>query len=311
MWPTSMPKAGMPKTGMPEAGTSEAGTSETEGTDPRLTAIDQWPPGAILSALWEGQLAAVAAVGPALPALERAAAAALPRLQAGGRLAYAGAGTSGRIAAQDGAELAPTFGWDRLVLLIAGGPTALMHAAEGAEDRTDTAAADAASLGPGDVLIAVAASGRTPYTIACVKTARGRGALTIAIANGADTPLLRAADHAVLIQTGAEPIAGSTRMKAGTAQKVALNLLSTLMMVGLGRVFRGRMVDMAVTNAKLRDRAVAMVRELAGVDATVAGAALQAADGHVKLAILLAQGQDRAAAQAALAEAQGHLGRIL
>lgn len=289
---------------------SDIGRSGTEGADPRLTAIDEWPPGAILSALWEGQLAAVAAVGPALPALERAAAAALPRLQSGGHLAYAGAGTSGRIAAQDGAELTPTFGWNRLVLLIAGGPAALMHAVEGAEDRTDAAQADAATLGPGDVLIAVAASGRTPYTIACVETARANGALTIAIANSPASPLLRAADHPVLIETGAEPIAGSTRMKAGTAQKVALNLLSTLLMIGLGRVYRGRMVDMAVTNAKLRDRAVAMVRELAGVDADAATAALTAADGHVKLAILLARGQDRAIALAALAVADGHLNRI-
>ena len=290
---------------------SDIGQSGTEGADPRLTAIDQWPPSAILAALWEGQLAAVAAICPALPALERAAAAALPRLQAGGVLAYAGAGTSGRIAAQDGAELSPTFGWDRLVLLIAGGPAALMHAAEGAEDRTDTAQADAATLGPGDVLIAVAASGRTPYTIACVQTARVRGALTIAMANNPDTPLLHAAEHAVLIQTGAEPIAGSTRMKAGTAQKVALNLLSTLLMIGLGRVHRGRMVDMAVTNAKLRGRAVAMVEELAGVGTGAATAAMQAADGHVKLAILLARGRDRTTALAELAMAQGHLSRIL
>ncbi len=263
--------------------------SETEAADPRLTTIETWPPGAILTALWEGQLAAVAAVGPALPALERAADAALPRLLAGGRLAYAGAGTSGRIAAQDGAELAPTFGFDRTVLLIAGGPGALTQAVEGAEDGTDTARADAAALGPGDVLIAVAASGRTPYTLACIEAARAAGALTIAIANSAGAPLLSAADHPVLIQTGAEPITGSTRMKAGTAQKIALNLLSTLLMIGMGRVFRGRMSHMATTNDKLRARAVTIVQDLAGVGAAEAQAALLATGHQIKPAVLRAE----------------------
>lgn len=251
--------------------------------------IETWPAGAILAALWEGQLAAVAAVGPALPALELAAAAALPRLLAGGRLAYAGAGTSGRIAAQDGAELAPTFGFDRVVLLLAGGPGALSHAVEGAEDDRDAARVDAATLGPGDVLIAVAASGRTPYTLACIEAARAAGALTIAIANAGGTPLLAAAEHAVSIETGAEPIAGSTRMKAGTAQKIALNLLSTLLMIGMGRVYRGRMSHMAVTNDKLRARAVTIVQQLAGVGVADAQAALLATQGQIKPAVIRAE----------------------
>ena len=272
--------------------------SETEGADPRLTTIETWQPGAILAALWEGQLAAVAAIGPALPALERAAAAALPRLQLGGRLAYAGAGTSGRIAAQDGAELAPTFGFNRVVLLIAGGSTALVHAVEGAEDRIDTAQADVATLGPADVLIAVAASGRTPYTLACVAGARAAGALTIGIANSPGAPLLDAVEYPVLLRTGPEPVAGSTRMKAGTAQKVALNLLSTLLMIGMGRVYRGRMSNMAITNDKLRARAVAMVQELARVDPAAAAAALRATDGDMKQAVLLAEHNATGAAPA-------------
>ncbi len=272
--------------------------SETEGADPRLTTIETWQPGAILAALWEGQLAAVAAIGPALPALERAAAAALPRLQLGGRLAYAGAGTSGRIAAQDGAELAPTFGFNRVVLLIAGGATALVQAVEGAEDRIDTAQADVATLGPADVLIAVAASGRTPYTLACVAGARAAGALTIGIANSPGAPLLDAVEYPVLLRTGPEPVAGSTRMKAGTAQKVALNLLSTLLMIGMGRVYRGRMSNMAITNDKLRARAVAMVQELARVDPAAAAAALRATDGDMKQAVLLAEHNATGAAPA-------------
>lgn len=276
-----------------------------------MATMEGWPVPSLLAALWEGQLAAVAATGPALPALAAAVAAALPRLQSGGRLAYAGAGTSGRIAAQDGAELAPTFGWDRTVLLLAGGPDALRHAAEGAEDRADLGAADGARLGPADVLIALAASGRTPYTVACVTAARAAGALTIGIAHSPGTPLLDAAEHPVLLMTGAEPIAGSTRMKAGTAQKVALNLISTALMAGLGRTYRGRMVDMAQTNTKLRARAATMVSELAGVGPDAAAAALTEAGGAIKLAILLARGWTGPAALSALSDHQGRLGDVL
>ena len=285
--------------------------SDTERADPRMAGLEGWPTAAILSALWEGQLAAIAAVGPALPALGAAAAAALPRLQAGGRLAYAGAGTSGRIAAQDGAELRPTFGFDRTILLLAGGPDALLHAAEGAEDRADQGLSDAAGLGGQDVLIAVAASGRTPYTLACTHAARAQGALTIGIAHSAGSPLLYGAEYPVLLATGAEPIAGSTRMKAGTAQKVALNLLSTLLMLGLGRVYRGRMVDMVVSNEKLRARAVTMVQELAGVGTAPATQALADAEGHVKLAVMLASGWTRPAAEAVLGVHRGRLGDAL
>ena len=283
----------------------------SEDADPRMATMEGWPVPSLLAALWEGQFAAVAATGPALPALADAVAAALPRLQSGGRLAYAGAGTSGRIAAQDGAELAPTFGWDRTVLLLAGGPDALRHAAEGAEDRADLGAADGARLGPADVLIALAASGRTPYTVACVTAARAAGALTIGIAHSPGTPLLDAAEHPVLLLTGAEPIAGSTRMKAGTAQKVALNLISTALMAGLGRTYRGRMVNMAQTNTKLRARAATMVSELAGVGPDAAAAALTEAGGAIKLAILLARGWTGPAALSALLDHHGRLGDVL
>ncbi len=257
----------------------------------------------------------MAAVGPALPAIARAVEAALPRLRDGGRLAYAGAGSSGRLAAQDGAELEPTFDWprDRLVLLVAGGSRALVQAVENAEDDAAAAAADvaAAAIGPGDVLIGVAASGATPFTLAAVREARRRGALTIGLANAPAAPLLAASQHAVLVATGAEAIAGSTRMKAGTAQKVALNLLSTAMMAGLGRVHAGRMVDMQARNAKLRRRAVAMVAELAGCDATAAAAALAATGQRVKPAILVARGLAVERAAAALAAAGGNLRRAL
>ena len=215
-------------------------------------------------------------------------------MRAGGRLALAGAGTSGRLAVQDAVELMPTFGWprERLCFLIAGGADALLSAIEGAEDDEDAAAAAVASesIGEDDALIAVSASGRTPYAIAAVRSARAAGALTVGIANNPDADLLAAADLPVLLDTGAESIAGSTRMKAGTAQKVALNMLSTLVMIRLGRVYDGRMVDVVATSDKLRRRSLEMVKDIARVDDVAAQSALSATNGHVKLAVLIAKG---------------------
>ncbi len=283
----------------------------TEGTDPRYLALDTWPSPVALEALLEGQMAAVAAVRPALPAIAAAADAAASRLRNGGRLIYCGAGTSGRIGVQDGAELPPTFDWpqDRLGLLIAGGPPALTQAVENAEDDAAAAAADmeAQHVGPPDVVIALAASGATPYALACLACATQAGALTIGIANSPGAPLLAAATHAILLQTGAEPIAGSTRLKAGTSQKVALNLLSTTIMLRLNRVWRGQMVDMVARNDKLRRRAVRMVCTLTGCEAPAAQAALAEAGGSTKLAIMVVRGFDVTTASARLAAADGCL----
>jgi len=273
----------------------------TEATDPALIDLDAWEPARILHALWQGQIAAVQAVGAALPALEAAAEAALPLLKNGGRLVYAGAGTSGRIGVQDGAELNPTFNWptEKLVLLLAGGEAAFVNAVENAEDRADLARAAIAhhQIGPADVVIGIAASGATPYTIAAIEAASTAGALTIAIANSPGSALLAAAARPVLIETAPEPIAGSTRLKAGTAQKIALNLLSTLLMVRLGRVYRGQMVFMQARNEKLRRRAVRMVRLLGECGEDQAIAALEAAGGQVQLALLCLHGMDADGAQ--------------
>jgi N-acetylmuramic acid 6-phosphate etherase len=283
----------------------------TEASNPRFAMLDTWDVPTILTSLWEGQLAAIAALGPALPALARAVEAAAARLAAGGRLAYVGAGTSGRIAVQDAVELAPTFDWPeaRLVLLMAGGEAALLRSIENAEDRADQAmaAVEQHTIGTSDVLVGIAASGSTPFTIAAVQAARGRGALTVAVANSAGSPLLEAAELPVLIETGAEAIAGSTRMKAGTAQKAALNLFSTAVMVRLGRIYRGRMVDMQARNAKLRARAIRMMRELTNCSADEAHAALASANGKVKLAILLTRGMSRADAERLLDQHRGNL----
>ena len=283
----------------------------TETVSPRFRDLDAWSPADILQALWQGQLAAAAAVAQALPALEQAAEAALPRLAAAGRLIYAGAGTSGRIGVQDGAELPPTFDWpaDRLVLLMAGGDQAFTRSIENAEDDRAAAAQAIAhhAIGPADVLLATAASGRTPYTTAAAQAARARGALTIGIANSPQGPLLAACDHPILVETGPEVLAGSTRLQAGTAQKIVLNLFSTLVMIRLGRVHQGLMVDMQARNEKLRHRALRMLQTLANRPEPDLAEALEAAGGRVKTAVLILRGLTRPEAEALLQAHANHL----
>lgn len=283
----------------------------TEDSSPRYLDLDVWPAIEQARALYEGQLAAVAAVGPALPAIAAAVEQAAPRLRRGGRLVYVGAGTSARIGVQDGAELLPTFNWPagRVAFAIAGGEAALVRAVENAEDS----AADGASrigelaIGADDVVLGLAASGNTPFTVSALKAARGAGALTIGIANNPGSLLLAACEHAILIETGMEPVAGSTRLKAGTAQKVALNLISTMIMMQLGRAYRGLMVDMRPTNQKLRERSVQMVVKLTGCDPGLAGDALARSNGDIKMAVLVARGFAPDAAGALLARHQGNL----
>ncbi|GAN54882.1 N-acetylmuramic acid 6-phosphate etherase [Tanticharoenia sakaeratensis] len=286
-------------------------TTGTERHDPRYADIDLWPTGAVLDALAEAQMTATALVRAAVPEMERIVDAALPRLQRGGRLFYVGAGTSGRIGLQDGVELTPTFGLppERLVLLLAGGTGALFEAAEGAEDREDVARAEimAHAPGPDDVVFGIAASGGTPYTCAAVAAARAAGALTVGIACNPSGRLLREAECPLAIVTGPEVIAGSTRLKAGTAQKAALNLLSTTLMVRLGHAYRGRMVDMRVVNAKLEGRAEGMVRTLAGGTDEEIRAALKIAGNNVKRAVLIRHGLSLEDAEAVLVRAKGDL----
>lgn len=287
----------------------------TETILARYVDLDAWPAGDMLAAMWEAQLAAVAAVRPALPAIEAACVAAAARLATSGRLVMVGAGTSGRIGAQDGAELPPTFNWpqQRLLLLMAGGDIAFTKSVENAEDNSDAAIAAIAAhaVGRNDAVIGLAASGSTPFTTAAIIAARAAGALTIGMSNSAGGALLTAAEHPILVETGGEVIAGSTRMKAGTAQKVVLNLLSSTVMVLLGHVHRGLMVDMQAKNAKLRLRAVRMLRALTDCDENAATAALTATDGRIKPAVLVVHGLDAAAADAALARHSGVLRRAL
>jgi len=287
----------------------------TETADPRYREIDRWPTETAVEAMLEAQIAALAALKSQTGAMAAAIDAAADRLRHGGRIAYAGAGTSGRIGVQDGVELTPTFNWPfvRLAFLIAGGSAALTRTQEGAEDSREAALAAVAAeeIGPNDVLIGVAASGRTPYVIAALEAARAAGSLTIGLSNNAGTPVLTAAEHAILADTGSEVVAGSTRMKAGTAQKVTLNLISTGIMLRLGLVHHGLMVNMQVSNAKLRTRAIRMVGTLAGVGEGPAEAALDAAGLDIKKAVLVARGLDAGNAETRLAAAQGSLGKVL
>jgi len=283
----------------------------TERPSPRYADIDLWDPTEILEGMIEAQFAAVSAVREARPELERAALAIAARIADEGRLVYAGAGTSGRLAVQDGAELLPTFGWpqDRLLLLIAGGREALLRSVEGAEDDIEDAVRNIrqSEINAKDALIAVAASGTTPFTLTCMREAKARGALTIGLANNPGTPLVLEAEHPVLLDTGAEPIAGSTRMKAGTAQRIALTLLSSLLMIRLGRVYAGLMVDLQAVNQKLSRRSEEILRRLSGRGAEEIRAALQKANGSVKLAALLLRGCDPGRASALLEQTRGNL----
>jgi N-acetylmuramic acid 6-phosphate etherase len=287
----------------------------TEHISPRFIDLDSWSTGEMTAAMHDGQLAACAAVKPALPAINAAVDDAAAALKRGGRLVYVGAGTSGRIAVQDGAELRPTYDWpsERLVFVMAGGMQAVVESVEGAEDdeASGAEAMTQADVRQNDVVIAVAASGTTPFTVGALRCAGARGALCIAVANNRGAPLFELARHKILIETGTEVLAGSTRMQAGTAQKIVLNLFSTAVMVKLGRVYRGLMVSMRATNAKLLRRAQIIVSQIVGCDENEAAQFVQRADGDVKIAVLLALGWEHGDAVEALLRHEGSLRDVI
>jgi N-acetylmuramic acid 6-phosphate etherase len=257
----------------------------------RLPALETRSTTQIVSAFLAKEAAiqpALAAAGPALAALADAVATCL---KAGGRLFYVGAGTSGRLGLLDAVECGPTFGVPPglIIPILAGGPDAFLHAAEGAEDDEHAAIAALAAqkIGPGDALVGIAASGATPFTLAAVRHAAALGAVTGAIVNAAASPVAAAARYPVTIESGPEIIAGSTRLAAGTTQKIALNTLSSTVMIRLNKTCGPYMVDMRPTNAKLRARAIAITCAIAGVNEAEAAAALTAADMHVKTAVVM------------------------
>ncbi len=283
----------------------------TETISPRYRGLDVWKDEEILDSMWEGQARAIAAVRRALPSIAWAARAMAERLGQTGRIIYVGAGTSGRLAALDGAELAPTFGWpeQRTVFLLPQGPVLTADASSANEDDAPRGRQVMLELKPRaeDAAIAVAASGTTPFTRAAALAASERGALVIAIANNADAPLFQAADVPILIETGAEIISGSTRMNAGTAQKAVLGMLSSLLMIRLGHVYDGLMVNLNVSNEKLRQRAINILVRITGCARATATEALERCHGQVKPAVLVIKGLTPAAAGDALVKAGGNL----
>lgn len=289
--------------------------SATEARHPSSAGLHRRPAAEALALLLDAQLQALGALRAALPALERAADAAAAALRRGGRLGYAGAGSSGLMALADCLELAGTFGIapERTPMLFAGGADALLHMTGSVEDDPALALLDLdrAGLMAGDVVLCLSASGRTPYALAVAQAAHDRGVTVVGMANVPGSALLDLADIAVLIETGAEVVAGSTRMGAATAQKVALNMLSSLVGIRLGHVHDGYMVNVVADNIKLIDRAARIVAAVAGVDRAAAEAALAETRGAVKPAILVAGGMTPAAAEKALRDNGGHLAPMI
>jgi N-acetylmuramic acid 6-phosphate etherase len=276
----------------------------TEAVRPDLDDLDARPIGEVVALLVAAEGETHSAVAAAVPRIAAAAEAIAARLERGGRLIYAGAGTPGRLGVLDAAECGPTFGTDLVRGVIAGGPAALTEAIEGAEDAFDPA--DLADLTAADALVGITASGRTPYVLGALEHAHAAGALTVAIVNNPSGDA--SADVVIELLTGPEVLAGSTRLTAGTAQKVVLNTLSTSVMIALGKAYGPRMVDVRATSAKLRRRAVRIVRDAAGVDEEAAAAALATAGGHAKTAIVaLLAGVDAAEAAVRLDRARGRM----
>ncbi|MGK5730313.1 N-acetylmuramic acid 6-phosphate etherase [Streptomyces sp. URMC 124] len=291
---------------------SELAALTTEAFRPDLADIDRLPT-LDIARIMNGEDAGVAAaVAAQLPGIAAAIDATAARMARGGRLIYAGAGTAGRLGVLDASECPPTFNTDpsQVMGVIAGGAAALVTAVEGAEDSRELAAGDLAALGtgPADTVVGVSASGRTPYAVGAVEHARAAGALTIGVSCNAGSPLGRAADHAIEVVVGPELLTGSTRLKAGTAQKLVLNMLSTITMIRLGKTYGNLMVDVRATNDKLRARSRQIVALATGASEQEVEDALTETGGEVKNAVLVVLGGvDGRTAARLLEEAGGHL----
>ena len=300
----------------PETDQLATGLLATEQPSPQHPDLDLLSTPELLAALLDDQAGALRAAQAAAPFIAVAVDLTAERLLLGGRLVYLGAGTSGRLGVLDGVELLPTFSWppERLVTLIAGGQGAMFRSAEGAEDDREAGERDlrAAGLSRHDVLIALAASGTTPYVLGGVEYARSVGALSIGISNNPGSPLLLLAQVAITLDTGPEVISGSTRLKAGTAQKMTLNALSSAVMVRLDKVYGNLMVDLKVSNAKLRRRAVSLTVLASGASHAEAERALAEAGDQVKIAaVMLRLGLDADAARSVLGQVGGSLRAVL
>jgi N-acetylmuramic acid 6-phosphate etherase len=301
----------------PEAATpAELDLLPTEGVRPGLDDLEARPAADVVRLLVDAEADAQRALSDAVPELVAAVEAVAARMAAGGRLIYAGAGTPGRLAQLDAAECVPTFGVPEglVVGVLAGGTAALTRTVDGAEDRAEDAVAElrALALTPADTVVGITASGRTPFVLGAVGYARAAGALTVGITNNPGTELAAAVDLPVAILTGPEVLAGSTRLTAGTTEKIALNVLSTAVMISLGKTYRARMVDVQASNAKLRRRALRMVRDITGAAEPDAQRALAEAGGQAKTAVVaLLAGVDAATARQRLDAAGGRVAAAL
>jgi len=286
--------------------------SRTETRHTAASGLDIKPAEDVLALLAAGQEEAARSVVSAMEDIARGATAAAATIEMGGRLIYAAAGSSGLMALADALELPGTYGIKReqIVMLLAGGADALVNMTGGPEDDGNAAreAVRALQLHSRDCVIGITASGQTPYPVEALRAAKANGAKTIGFANNAGTLILETADIGICLPTPPEVIAGSTRMGAGTAQKIALNMMSTMMAIHLGHVHDGFMVNVVADNIKLRERAKGIVAAISGVSVERAAAALETSEGAVKPAVLLAAGAaDLGAAEALLATHHGHL----
>ncbi len=286
----------------------------TEERHPGTTSIDTQTSLDILRTLNTEDATVAAAVSEVLPELARLVDRAVDSLRAGGTVHYFGAGTSGRLAVLDAAELLPTFNAPTGLFVAhhAGGPEALLRAVENVEDDADLGRSEADGLHAGDIAIGLTASGRTPFVAGALERARERGAVTALVTANPHAEVAAHADHLLAAHTGPEALTGSTRLKAGTAQKLVLNSFSTAVMIRLGRTWSNLMVDVVATNAKLRGRVLRILQEATGADPGQARAALDAADGELKPALLSMLARvDAAAARRAIAQHDGSVARAL
>ncbi|MER5626315.1 N-acetylmuramic acid 6-phosphate etherase [Streptosporangium sp. NPDC002544] len=263
----------------------------TEQSDPRYNRIDLLSTEQVARLMNAADSTVPAAVAASIPEISAAIDAVVARMKAGGRLFYVGAGTSGRLAVLDASECPPTFGTDPELVqgVIAGGSPALTRSVEGAEDDQQGGAATIAERGVGalDSVVGISASGRAPFVLGALAEASRRGALTVGLSCNVATPLSAAALHPIEVVVGAEVVTGSTRLKAGTAQKLVLNMISTIAMVRLGRTYGNTMIEVSAMNSKLADRAARMVSDITGAALPVSRSALEAAEWHVKVAVLM------------------------
>lgn len=287
----------------------------TEASDPRYQQIDTLSVAQLAHLMNEADQSVPLAVRAAMDQIVPTIEAVSERMALGGRLIYVGAGTPGRIGVLDASEIPPTFSAsDRVIGIIAGGPRAILHASEGAEDddAAGAAAIDETGVGPLDAVIGIAASGRTPFVVGAVSRAREVGALGIGLSCNAETPLSAAAEHPIEVIVGPEIISGSTRLKAGTAQKLVLNMFSTISMIRLGKTYGNLMVDVHASNEKLRNRAVRIVQKITGSPVEHASAALQQCGYSVPTAvIMLHSGMNPDQATTVLGNADGRLREAL